>query len=182
VDPQTALIVAVTAAVLGQVLGASLTVVGGLVNDHLASRRDERRERRELQLRRAQWEREDRVQRGREAREAIEKRFQERSAVYKQYLVVTASPFTLGTYSTRMDYLAALDSSFMDVLFICTDSVRSGAERIYEAARKLALLSTEGADQERLEEELFFAKDEFFEDVRVESATILEKQDSAAAT
>lgn len=181
-DPQTALIVAVTAAVLGQVLGASLTVVGGLVNDYLSSRRDERRERRELKLRREQWEREDRVQSAREDREAIERRAEERSAAYKQFLHVTASPFNLGTYSTQTDYLRALESSFMDVVFISTDPVRSEAETIYDTARELAQLSTEGPDQERLEKELKSAKDEFFYYVRGESKTALENRASAGST
>jgi len=58
---QTALIVAVTAAVLGQLLGAALTVFGGWVNDYFASKRAERREERDAARQKEIGEREGRI-------------------------------------------------------------------------------------------------------------------------
>ena len=137
-DPQTALIVAVTAAVLGQVLGASLTVVGGLVNDYLSSRREERREQREIHAHREQWEREDRVRKDREDREKAQQGAVARGAAYRKFLDVTSTPQNLGTSTNLTTYLASLDRTYMDVLIICTDHVRHAAEDLYDTARHLA--------------------------------------------
>jgi hypothetical protein len=60
-EPQTALIVALTAAILGPLFGAALTLFGGWVNDSFASNREERREERDAARQKEIWGREDRI-------------------------------------------------------------------------------------------------------------------------
>ena len=48
-DPQIALYVAITAAVVGPTLGALLTAAGGWINDHFARKREQRAQGREDQ-------------------------------------------------------------------------------------------------------------------------------------
>jgi hypothetical protein len=57
--PEIALLIAVGAAVVGQVLGALLTLFGGWVNDYFASKRQERQQQHEEGLRKAQEQRQD---------------------------------------------------------------------------------------------------------------------------
>ena len=60
-EPQTALIVALTAAVLGLLFGAALTLFGGWVSDYFASNREERHEERDAAWQKEIWGREDRI-------------------------------------------------------------------------------------------------------------------------
>jgi hypothetical protein len=166
-DPQTALIVAVTAAVLGQVLGASLTVVGGLVNDYLSSRREERREQREIHAHREQWEREDRVRKDREDRERSLQGAVARGAAYRGFMDVTSAPDRLSNSPNLVAYLASLDRAYMDVLLVCTDHVRSPAEDVYETSRQLAIEDDEDKQDEMLET-LDHARSTYFSAVRKE--------------
>jgi hypothetical protein len=61
VKPETALVIAVSAAVVGQILGGLLTLFGGWVNDYFAGKRVERQQTYEDHKREEQQKREDQL-------------------------------------------------------------------------------------------------------------------------
>ena len=61
VKPETALLIAVSAAVVGQILGGLLTLFGGWVNDYFAGKRLERQQQYEDHKREEQQKREDQL-------------------------------------------------------------------------------------------------------------------------
>jgi hypothetical protein len=61
VKPETALLIAVSAAVVGQVLGGLLTLFGGWVNDHYAAKRMDRQQKYEDEKLEKQQKREDQL-------------------------------------------------------------------------------------------------------------------------
>lgn len=122
IDAQTALVVAATAAVLGQLLGALLTFVGSLINDHFTRRREQRQQEREERLREEQRAREEKL------REA-----QERARVYKSF--VRATTFATSTTSQEIEKkLDALNESYTEIQTLASEEVRDAARELYSKA------------------------------------------------
>lgn len=123
-DPETALLVAATAAVLGQVLGALLTFVGSLINDYFARRREQREQ--------------DRQKREREEQQAKEEKMfaaQERSRVYKTFVIATT--YTLPVIKTNLDIkLVALNESYTEIQILASEEVRTLAQELYKEANE----------------------------------------------
>jgi hypothetical protein len=119
-EPQTALLIAVAAAVVGQILGAALTLFGGYINDHFAHKREERQQDREDQKLTQQRQREER-----------ERLRQARLNAYTQFAQATSQP---GEQTNIPDRREALNKSYVETLMYASESVASEAQELYEAA------------------------------------------------
>jgi hypothetical protein len=153
VRPETALLIALVAAVVGQVLGGLLTLFGGWVNDHFASKRLERQQKREDSNRNAQQEREDQL-RMRDAR----------LRAYKALVTATTieRPVENGH---KPDRHRALNEAYIEAKFYADGLMQNYIDPLYKAAWHAIDLETTGDPVwSRLEEE----RDEFIQAVRTE--------------
>lgn len=130
---EIALLIAVGAAVVGQVLGALLTLFGGWVNDYFASKRQERQQQHEEGLRRAQEQRQDQLN----LRDA-------RARVYKVFLSSASIESPL-LAEERPGYHRALNDAYIETMFYAGVLVRKYADSVYSAAGEAIDSSVESA-------------------------------------
>jgi hypothetical protein len=151
--PETALLIAVGAAVVGQVLGGLLTLFGGWVNDHFASKRLERQQEREDYNRKAQQEREDQL-RMRDAR----------LRAYKALVRATTTERPVGK-SVKPDCHRELNEAYVEAKFYADGLMQNYIDPLYEAAWQAIEVDTTGDPVwSRLEEE----RNKFIQGARVE--------------
>lgn len=121
-DPQTALYVAVAAAVVGPTFAVVLTAIGGFINDYFASRRERRQQERE--------DRRARDQREREERGIVRRARQESYTAFVRATIVREPLTEAGKSSAH----ATLASSYTNVLLYASKDVRLSATRLYDRA------------------------------------------------
>lgn len=121
-DPLTALLIAVTAAILGPLLGAALNIVGGIVNDQVAHRREQRQQDREYRRLVEQQDREER-QRLHEARIQACHDFLDATAIFEPL-----------EEAEKVPHLLRLNKSYSEAIFYASDNVYQAAGALYGAA------------------------------------------------
>lgn len=146
VTPQTALIVAVVAAVLGPVIGAVLTFIGGVINDHFASVRERRQHEREDLRRQEDREHEKRVRTEQQHREdalRLEQQQREdelrihagRLRAYQMFIEASTIQEPLADQAKAGRHMD-LNKSYIETQLYASDYLTAEAEALYKAADK----------------------------------------------
>lgn len=132
-EPQTALLIAVSAAIVGPIVGALLTLIGGFINDYFTRLREERQEEREYRRLKEQREYEKDIRKEQQAREEEERLYEDRLRVYQAFLEVSAISEPVPETAKGSQALA-LSKSYMEVQFFASDRVSLEATKLYRAA------------------------------------------------
>jgi hypothetical protein len=125
VRPETALLIAVSAAVVGQVLGGLLTLFGGWVNDHYAGERMERQQKYEDHKLVEQQKREDQL-----------RLRSEWSRVCKKFVAATTIALPL-LDEARQEHYRVLNEAYLETRIYASGASADDADDLYEAAREI---------------------------------------------
>ena len=170
-EPQTALLIAVSAAVVGQLLGAALTIVGGFVNDYFASKREERQQAREDRRQVEQREHEDHIREAQRGHQEKRRSYENRIRAYQRFMEASTLDVPLDHYRIP-EYRLALNTSYIESMFHTSEWATMEVQTLYRAATEVLDLAQEEAvtDQQQSEawDKLGRARTEFIEAVRYE--------------
>jgi hypothetical protein len=152
VKPETALLIAVSAAVVGQILGGLLTLFGGWVNDYFASKRMERQQQYEDHKREEQEKREDQLRLRREWSRAC-----------KDFMAATTITQPL-LEPARQEHHRALNEAYVEARLYGSGMQLNAVRGLYRTASEA--IDTEEEDAE-VWDRLQQFRDHFIENARV---------------
>lgn len=124
--------------VLAIVLGAALSLLGGIVNEVLARLREGRRAKREAEERRALWEREDKLRKEQQDREDQRTLKEDRIRAYQRFLLAASLP-SEGDERSLYKQRQALREAYLEIKAIGSMAMIGEADKLYRTADFLLL-------------------------------------------